>query len=488
MFVTLFKKCVILASIFLLYTFSSNVTLPNPAKSNRHTPGKGDTRCSLYPDPENIAVAVKTNSEYISYNALTRLADIFHCLAPERLIILSDVDSNVGPFKLHNVVSKADQSLLHWRTDPNSYRAGQLYERRLDATGAGRKELKNQDILERLELIHMIEKTWQLQPNLDWYVFADVSNYYVWPNLLRWLREIDPRQAHFFGKGTRIENSNLDIPYAEAGFILSGAAIKELLKAGEDAAKAWNDKIPELDNGQQVLAVAVHSEIALKMTDAWPLLIGEFTGRIPFKQEIWCEPVVGLTAVPDAMVTQMLEAEHRRLNADSGDVFTFKDLFEEMSPVMTPGSTRTFQGSETVYLFGEKWDNVADSTQYDGEHIDWDSKNLRDDPSHFINRLEDPNASVSACARACDAFAHCVQFSYMSFDAVMVDTERKVKEGGVCNLSRIYRFGIEQNVNAWVDDGGDRKNSHKSVANTQVLVSAWNRARWEKYTSRLVCQ
>ncbi|GAM83118.1 hypothetical protein ANO11243_011040 [Dothideomycetidae sp. 11243] len=469
---------IILAFLFLLYLISGKVAIPNPAHIWRHDRVKDDTRCAAYPDPGNIAVAVKTSAAQATLEQLNRIANVFHCVAPERLLILSDLDQTIGPYKLHNVLSHASPTLLNWHNDFRFYRKQHNYAKRglnvrdlatkapvLSSETPAEKE-RSLRVLDKYKFLHMVESTWQLQPNMDWYIFADASAYYFWPNLVRWLREIDPSEPRFFGKATRIASSDLDIASDQAGFVLSGAAVKLLLKRGQHLTDAWDKKMTQMESGQHVLATALYSEIKLKLTDAWPLLIGETLGRIPFKQEIWCEPVVGLTEVPSDIVLRLLQLEQKMLQESEKNFFTYQHLFRELSKSLTVNTPHVFPGLPTTFLYRRLWDNIAESNQYDAEAIDWKDESLKADPDHFIHKLDDPNRTPATCAKACEAFTQCMQFSY---------------------LDRIYRFGVSRASNSWEDNGGDSRNPAGSVSNSQVFFSTWNRKRWDKYTSELVC-
>ncbi|KAF2155283.1 glycosyltransferase family 31 protein [Myriangium duriaei CBS 260.36] len=499
MIIHFFRRTFLILFLFLLYILRGNVVIPNQPNPWRHDPTTEDARCAAYPDPGNIAVAVKTSAAYASLEQLNRIANIFHCLSPDRLLFLSDLDQTVGPYTLHNVLSQASPTLLNWHHDFSFYRKQERYAKRgLNVRDMNSKtpvlspetsEAKEQElkILDKYKFLHMVEKAWELQPDMDWYVFADPSAYYFWPNLVRWLREIDPAQARFFGKASRIASSELDIANEQSGFVMSGAAVKLLVSKGTRVTKSWDKKVAQMENGQHVLATALHSEISLKLTDAWPLLIGETLGRIPFKQEIWCEPVVGLADVPSNLVLRLLNLEQSMLVDSKDAIFTYKHLFNELSTKMSVTTPYTFPDSPTSYLYRRMWDNIADSTQYEGENIDWKDPKMLADPNHFIHSLEDPNKTPSSCAKACDAFVQCTQFSYLEYEAKVIQSGRVLRSGGVCYLSTIFRFGVGRGINVWDDDGGDGRNPAGSVANTQLFFSAWNRQKWVDYSNGLRC-
>ena len=458
-----------------------------------------DPRCEAFPDPGNMVVAVKMSASQVKLEQLNRIANIFHCLSADKLLLLSDVDQTLGPYKLHNYVSDSNPGVMNWHNALGFNRKQQDYARRgLEAKSFGSKtpvlapetleeKEKGLHIMDKYKFLHMVEKAWELQPNMDWYVFPDIQGFYYWSNLVRWLREIDPSQPRFLGKASRIASSKLDIANDWAGVVLPGAAVKALVSRDRTFSETWDKKIEYMDSGQHVLATALHSELDLKLTDIWPLFIGEVLGRIPFKQEIWCEPVIGLSDVPSELIQALLQAEQLQLQNAPTAIITYRDLFHHLSGAYPPPPPPKFPGSDTIFLYQRLWDNIADSTQYHEEHLNWTDPKLREDQTHFIHTIADPNGSMAACAAACDAFAHCIQFAYMEYAARVLYSGRKLRAGGSCHLSKVYRYGLPREMHQWDDEGAEEKFLPGSVGNTQVYSSAWNRRRWDDYTRGLVC-
>ncbi|KAF4556078.1 Hypothetical protein D9617_1g079530 [Elsinoe fawcettii] len=458
-----------------------------------HDPTKDDARCAAYPDPGNIAVAVKTSAAQASLEELNRVATIFHCLRSDRLVFFSDLEQTLGSYHLHDVVSDVSPDLLKLHHDFTLYRQ----QKKLAKSGLSVRDIQQTPVLssdmpvdqeeasknlDKYKFLHMVEKMWEMQPDKEWYVFADASAYYVWPGLVRYLKEQDPTRPRFLSKATRIGQSELDIPHGETGFILSGVAVRALVDSGKSIAAEWDKKMPFMESGHHAVATAINAELNLTLSNTWPVMIGDSPGAIPFQTNIWCEPVVALSNISSDLALRILAKEQSYKYTSPRDFLTFRDIFFELGEI-NPGTIRTISNPDLSYMLVNKWDNLADVPDREWS-IDW-RDTATQDKGLIADMPDDPNHTADDCARACNAFRDCMQFSHMSFDARFYIDDKVLSEGGLCYLSRLYRFGSYRPLNQWEDDGNNGNNAPNSVLNTQVWTSGWIHKRWEAFSGKL---
>ncbi|PSK53834.1 hypothetical protein B9Z65_7640 [Elsinoe australis] len=487
------QRAFFLAFFFCLYVLYGNNLIPKRAHFFQHDPTTDDARCAAYPDPGNIVVAVKTSAAQASLEQLNRIATIFHCLQSDRLLLFSDLEQNIGPYKLEDTFTHITPDLLKTHHDFALYRE----QKKLVKSGLNVRDVQQTPVLsydlpvdtqegsknlDKYKFLHMVERAWELQPNKDWYVIADASSYYVWPGLVRYLKEQDATTMKFLSKSTRIKQSQFDLPHSETGFILSGAAVKALAGSGKSISKDWDAKVSFMENGQDVLSTALKTELNLTLTDNWPLMVGENPGDIPFQTNIWCEPIIALSNITSDLALRLLNREQSFTYKTPKEFLTFKDLYAELLE-LSSATFRKVPNSNTYYITLKKWDNGAEAEDTEWG-IKWQDSTIQDQ-GLIADMPDDPNTSPDECAKACDAFRDCVQFSHMAFDAKFIKDDKMIGQGGLCYLSRLYRFGNFRGLNQWEDDGHNGNNAPNSVLNTQMWASGWNQKRWDAYSAKL---
>ncbi|KAF2219466.1 hypothetical protein BDZ85DRAFT_268491 [Elsinoe ampelina] len=487
------QRAFLLACFFCLYVIYGSNIIPQRGYLFHHDPTKDDARCAAYPDPGNIAVAVKTSAAEASLEQLNRVATIFHCLRSDKLVFFSDLEQTLGSYQLHDAVSDISPDLLKLHHDFTLYRE----QKKLAKSGLSVRDVQQTPVLssdlpvdnreayknlDKYKFMHMVEKMWQMHPDKDWYVFTDASAYYVWPGLVRYLEEQDATRPRFLSRATRIPQSDLDIPHGETGFILSGVAVRALMGSGKSIVSEWDRRMPFMESGHHAVATAVNAELNLTLTNTWPIMIGENPGLVPFQTNMWCEPVVALSNITSDLALRLLGREQALKYLSPKEFLAFKDLFHELL-FINPGTTRVIPDSPISYTKVEKWDNRA--SLEDGEWaIDWRDAATRD-KGLIADMPEDPNHTADDCARACNAFRDCMQFSHMAFDARFVIDDTVINQGGLCYLSRLYRFGTYRGLNQWEDDGNNGNNAPNSVLNTQLWTSGWISKRWDTFSAKL---
>lgn len=128
------------------------------------------------------------------------------------------------------------------------------------------------DLLRRWKFLPMLNATYEMYPNMNWYVFVEPDTYVVWSNMLQWLSTMDPSKPAYFGSEVMIGD---DI-FAHGGsaFVLSSAALKIGAESYRQHTRDLWDYTGGHWAGDCVLGVTLH-DAGVDLTWSWPMFQGE---------------------------------------------------------------------------------------------------------------------------------------------------------------------------------------------------------------------
>ncbi|KAK9412947.1 hypothetical protein SUNI508_12252 [Seiridium unicorne] len=346
---------VILTVVYLLHTFdrSPQVALQScepgsnqPAQAagpaSSKVPTALDSKCKAFPDPGNLQVTIKTGATEAYEKLLPQLMTSLGC--SQRVEIFSDLEETIGTYHLHDALKDFDAEMKLTHPDFEVYRLQQEYQ----ATGQDISELaKKHKIvwnLDRYKFMHMVQKTWELNPGLDWYLFVESDTYVFWANFNTWLRRLDPSKKLYLGSEAQIWTQWF--AHGGSGFVLSGALLQQFV--GEDKQMASrNDKVLiDACCGDMILARAIQKYTGVEVQNNWPWINGESPWTIPFGPNYWCKPIITFHHIQPRQRALIWNFEQKRKNPDE------LLLFEEMSQLAFP------DGKLHEQL--EDWDNLSE--------------------------------------------------------------------------------------------------------------------------------
>lgn len=315
--------------------------------------------CDVYPDPGNIAISVKTGATEAAKKLPSLLNTSLSCVRD--VMIFSDLAQTVAGHQLHDVLSRIAPAVRDNNSDFDIYRQQIVLQSKgreddipsladMSApprTDWGRRR-KAPWALDKYKFLPMLEMAYELQPEKDWYVFIEADTYLFWPNLIRWLTTLDPRQKLFFGDAMRYAEHEEPVWFGHggAGYVLSGPALKEFVSKG--VAGRWNGMIHHWHAGDMAVSDALYEEIGLKLTSAAPMFNGESIREIRFGEGYWCQPLVTL----HHMQARDFHAVHRRYQSLNFSRLLLRDLYDEL------------YRAEGLPLVREDWDNMSDDQAF----------------------------------------------------------------------------------------------------------------------------
>jgi hypothetical protein len=283
------------------------------------TPITNSASCPVSPSAKNVVVAIKTGASEAAEKIPALMQSSLRCV--KNAFIFSDLEQDIGGYHLYDALDTVPTSIINTNSDFEFYqKQRELWRSRQNIDSL--KDAKNPKdpggksaawTLDKYKFIHLLEKTWALKPNMDWYILIDADTYIVWPNLLIWLNTMDPNMKSYFGSEVNIDG--VRFAHGGSGIVLSEGLMKELAFAHNDTAARWDSQMDEKCCGDLVLSMAL-GEYGIELQDAWPPMSGERPSTIPFGPatlEYWCGPALSFHHLTSVDMKEFAQFEESRL-------------------------------------------------------------------------------------------------------------------------------------------------------------------------------
>lgn len=286
----------------------------NPEFENPQRESETDHVCSPFTGFERVVITVKTGATEASQRIPVQLRTTLQC-APH-VYIFSDMAQMIGNVEVYDALDETADEVKHGNTDFDIYRKQQelkdpakIVAQLKSMKSPGSNELAAWT-LDKYKNIHIVEKTWELRPGMDWYLHIDADTYVIWPSLIEWLRRLDKKKDLFLGSTTYIN----DNPFAHggSGILMSGVAMRTLADENNGTAARWDPEVHNNCCGDYLLAQALKEYEIGPVKNSWPTINGESQNTIPFGDEHWCQPVVTMHHVSTDEMEEMVKFEEKR--------------------------------------------------------------------------------------------------------------------------------------------------------------------------------
>lgn len=204
-------------------------------------------------------------------------------------VLMQGQEQQIGKYHLYDALDRVSDAIRDSRSEFELYRAMQDCPiSQADCT----KGLTGGWDLDKYKFLHMMVKSWEMRPNMDWYVFAEADSYIVWSNLAYWLRKKQNHHSNsYIGSVVLLQ----DVPFAHggSGYVLSGTLLKKIVKNIPDVAAKYDQLATETCCGDYLVSVAVE-EVGAKVRNAHPMFNGEKPSTLPYGPGHWCEPLLSM--------------------------------------------------------------------------------------------------------------------------------------------------------------------------------------------------
>jgi len=271
--------------------------------------------CASYPKDASIVIVVKTGATEAFSKLPTILLTYLSCVPPSNLLLFSDLAGSIGPFAIHDSLDKVIVDSTKENPDFDLYNQQKALKEVGQTVAMLKSEGRDQAAwnLDKYKNIHTAQKSWDLAPGRDWYLFIDADTYISWANLFLWLARLDAKEKLYLG--SQVDAGTQPFAHGGSGYLLSKPAM-ELLVA-EDRKKVAAEYDREAATaccGDQELARSLAKQ-GLNVTNARPIINGEKVSRFGFGPGMWCVPVVTMHHMMSEEVQDLWAFESKRSEA-----------------------------------------------------------------------------------------------------------------------------------------------------------------------------
>jgi hypothetical protein len=272
-------------SIFILllyfwYFCYLRTVLPNNILATK------ERSCSNFPSTHNVVVPIKTGATEATERVPALMQTSLRCV--ENIYFFSDLEQDIGEYHIHDALDSISSALMSNNADFEFYRQQKAlwHEQRDISSLRGAKNPKSPDVLaawtlDKYKFIYTLEKTWAMKPHMDWYILVDADTYVLWPNMMLWLDELNPRKKSYFG--SQVNMDGIGFAHSGSGIILSGALMHGVAVTRKGVSSEWDSQTSERCCWDVALAEML-LESGTGVQDVWP-------SSIPFgpgSTEYWC--------------------------------------------------------------------------------------------------------------------------------------------------------------------------------------------------------
>lgn len=311
--------------------------------------------CDGFPSMDGIMLVMKTGATEAFTKLPTQLLTGLQCI--NDFLIFSDLEQQVGKYHVYNVLEDVKQEA---KGDLMEFKLYAEQERCPIAQEDCTSDMKGGWELDKYKFLHMIERTWKMRPNMEWYVFAEADSYVFWPNLVWWLRnKVNPKDFPYIGSVAMLKG----FPFAHggSGYVISGETVKMMAETPGLADK-YDLMAPHECCGDYLMALAVN-DTGRKVKQAHPMFNGEKPSTLPFSEGHWCQALMTMHHMNSEEVSQVWEYEQKR---KSTGFVQIKDMYQAFfAPHLVEQRDDWSNLSDDVCFIGP--DEVAQAEASDGE-------------------------------------------------------------------------------------------------------------------------
>ncbi|EHK99291.1 hypothetical protein M7I_4856 [Glarea lozoyensis 74030] len=312
------------------------------------------------------------------------------------LYVFSDMAQKLGDVQVHDALDTIPSSVKDNNPDFDLYRAQlalQSTPEKIPETLSGFVHPGNKDdnaawVLDKYKFNHIVEKTWQMKPDMDWYFNIDADTYVFLSSLAVWLALLDPLKEALIGNVALIIGK--EFAHGGSGILMSRAATRSFVVDHNGTAARWDAEMRNNCCGDWVLA-QIFNGYGVQLKPASPMLYGEALGSIGFEGGNWCQPVASLHHVEKGEADRIGAFEGRRVDRDAA--VTYAEIFDGLILESIPSESRA------------DWDNSSE-----------------DETVKDIDSME-------SCVSACEKNDKCLQLRFNGNECML--GTKKVKLGEV---------------------------------------------------------
>ncbi|PTB46307.1 glycosyltransferase family 31 protein [Trichoderma asperellum CBS 433.97] len=394
----------------------STASAPEPAGRSKHAPEPG---CAQFPDTSKVLLVMKTKASEAFSKLPTQLITNLKCL-PE-FLIFGDIEQEIGGYTVHDSLDRVLDSVKTDNRDFDDYFRQRQCATHQKSCSQNVKFTQDGWDLDKYKSIHIAEKTFNMRPNYDWYLFVDAGAYVVWPTMLRWLEKMDHTGPMYIGNKASVGDTHFGD--GGSGYVVSNIAMRDLFEGKHNVANRWDEATKSHCCGDLMFAKALKETAGISVNDTWPTMNGEKPFTISYSSTQWCQPIATMNHLGSEELSALYAFERGRNFASP---MRIRDLYHHfVAPQLVP--------------FRPDWDNMSDDVFYlNMSDNTYDHSQLRKAKLEGLSPLEKmAHLSFDSCLRACQVDPACLQYRY---------------HDGVCGFSWTIKHGYPKPKASQISD------------------------------------
>lgn len=277
-------------------------------------PSSSDDICGTSSRLGRMVITVKTGATEASKKIPTQLRTSLRC-APH-VFVFSDMEEDIGNTHVFDALETIPDYLKDGNPDFDIYRKQkELHDSaKITALLKDMKDPRRPDdlaawTLDKYKNLHIVERSWKMLPEMDWYLYIDADSYVIMSTLIAWLEKLDPAKKSFMGSLNYIVGKSF--AHGGSGILLSRAAMHSFVVTHNGTAARWDPDLHDNCCGDWVLAQAV-KEYGMEVMQAHPTINGDEPPAIPFSSGRWCQPFATMHHISPDEALKLADFEDRR--------------------------------------------------------------------------------------------------------------------------------------------------------------------------------
>ncbi|KAI1172827.1 glycosyltransferase family 31 protein [Nemania sp. FL0916] len=411
----------LLVSVILITIFIYLRPTSIPAYSTWTTTsvqGKEDgVVCPNSPLMKDVFVVIRTGATEAQEKLPVHFKTILTCV-PD-FIIYSDMNEIVDGHEVHDVLNEVNATIKKSAPEFELYerlrtrgRDGLDYQTTFGSGPSGALDNPGWK-LDKWKFLPMVDRALQERPKAKWFVFVEPDTYFMWTNLLEYLRQFDPSKPWYIGK--HMYASAVLFAHGGSGFALSRPAV-------EKVSKHWSDKKTEIEQatlkgwaGDMILGKAL-SDVGVDMFWAYPHMQGDSLTALNWaveklERQTWCYAAATFHHMSADEITTLWQFEqtwYRRNPSGSGAPLRFRDIFNNLI-------------RHRLRAERSGWDNMSVGREYSDEAL---AKLSQNDIDNLSLVEQNAHSSFDMCQATCEQQPRCIQFSFVPGKCAVSDELR----------------------------------------------------------------
>lgn len=210
---------------------------------------------------DNILLIMKTGASEAFARVPTQLMTLLRCLP--NFLIFSDMEQDVAGYHIMDSLANVTPSVMEGNSDFDLYRRQKACLIDIASCNKVGDPASEGWQLDKYKNVHMAEKTYQMKPGFDWYVFVDADTYVMWPSMIQWLATMNPNHKRYLGSVSMLG----DAPFAHggSGYVVSQGAMKELVTKNPDIGAMYDQRAYQECCGDYVFSMALKEKAGVEV-------------------------------------------------------------------------------------------------------------------------------------------------------------------------------------------------------------------------------